>query len=140
MVTLKSSKTQMMHTHASRAKTGGSVSTHNLDDQEAEEMNTMFRRSGKRSETKHERFEHEELLFVSPQESPNRSAASQICPELEEDLGEGVSEGEAPETMTAAAGLSQSRSLSSKAARAVEKYSFFKQYLSVSCLISPGKK
>lgn len=128
-----------MHTHASRAKTRGSVSTHHLDDdKEAKEKNAMFRRSGKLSETKPER---EELLFVPSQEPPNESADRRICPEVEEDLVATASEGEAPETMTAAAGLSQSRSLASKAARVVERYSFFwKQYLSVSCLIYLGKK
>lgn len=138
MVALKSRKTQKMHTHAPRAKTGGSFSTHRLDDdKEAEEKNSMFRQSGKLSETKHER---EELLFVPSQEPPNESADRRICPEVEEDVVERASEGEAPETMTAAAGLSQSRSLASKAAKVVERYSFFlKQYLSVSCLIYLGK-
>ena len=142
MVALKSRKIQMMHAHASRAKTKGSVSTHHLDDdKEAEEKKAMFRRSEKLSETKHERFEQEE---VPSQEPPNESAGRRICPEVEEDLAERASEGEAPETMTAAAGLSQSRSLANKAAKVVERYSFYfcflKQYLSVSCLIYLGKK
>lgn len=112
----------MMRTHASRAKTRGSVSTHHLDnDKEAVEKNTMFRQSGKLSKTKHER---EELLSVPSQEPPNESADGRICPEVEEDLVGRASEGDAPETMTAAAGLSQSRSLASKAARVVERYSF----------------
>lgn len=122
MVALKSRKIQMMHAHASRAKTKGSVSTHHLDDdKEAEEKKAMFRRSEKLSETKHERFEQEE---VPSQEPPNESAGRRICPEVEEDLAERASEGEAPETMTAAAGLSQSRSLANKAAKVVERYSF----------------
>lgn len=123
MVALKSRKRQMMLTHASRAKTRGSVSTHHLDDdKEAEEKKTIFRRSGKLSETNHER---EELLFVPSQELPNESADGRICSEVEEDLVERASEGDAPEIMTAAAGLSQSRSLASKAARVVERYGFF---------------
>lgn len=84
----------------------------------------MLHLSEKLSETKHERFELEKLLFLPSQEPPNESASRQFCLELEEDLVEGTSEGEAPETMTAAVGLSQSRSLASKAARAVERYSF----------------
>lgn len=82
----------------------------------------MFHRSEKLSETNHERFEQEE---VPSQEPPNESAGRRICPEVEEDLAERASEGEAPETMTAAAGLSQSRSLANKAAKVVERYSFF---------------
>lgn len=109
----------MMLTHASRAKTRGSVSTHHLDDdKEAEEKKTIFRRPGKLSETNHAR---EELLFVPSQELPNESADGRICSEVEEDLVERASEGDAPEIMTAAAGLSQSRSLASKAARVVER-------------------
>lgn len=91
--------------------------------EETKEKNTIIRRPGKLSETKDERFEREKLQFFPSQEPPNQSAGRQICSELE-DLVEGASEGEAPETITAAAGLSQSQSLASKAARAVERYSF----------------
>lgn len=97
------------------------ISTHHLDEV-MKEKNSSFRRPGKVSETKHERFESEKLPSLEP---PNQSAGRQICSELE-DIVEGASEGEAPERITAAAGLSQSRSLASKAARAVEKYCFLK--------------
>lgn len=114
-----------MYTHASRAKSRGSISTHHLgDDKEVEGKSTMLHLSEKLSEPKHERFDREELLFLPSQEPPDESECRQFCLELEEYLVEGTSEGEAPETMTAAAGLSQSRSLASKAARAVERYSF----------------
>lgn len=84
----------------------------------------MSRRSGRKlSETTKD--EGDELPFVpSQQEPPNESTDRRIGPELDEDLlvdERASSEGEAPETMTAAAGLSQSRNLASKAARVLER-------------------
>lgn len=99
------------------------------DDKEEDEKNkiTMSRPSGRKLSEKTTKDEgEEELPFVpSKQEPHNESKDRRIGPEVDEDLlvddDERASEGEAPETMTAAAGLSQSRSLASKAARVLER-------------------
>lgn len=92
----------------------------------------MSRPSGRKLSEKTTKDEgEEELPFVPSKQEPlaNESTVRRIGPEVDEDLliddDERASEGEAPETMTAAAGLSQSRSLASKAARVLERYSFF---------------
>lgn len=118
-----------MDIHASMGKKGvGRVS-------EVEETRTISSRTGRLSAKKNERFEHEELAFIPPQVPSNESAGTQTPQEPDENLVEGESGGEAPETITAVDGLNESRSFASKAARAVERYSFLIQYLSDSFLI-----
>lgn len=125
MVLLESSTTQMRGTHASMQKKDvGWVSTPHLDDEDVEETSTISSRSGRISETKSEPFECEELAFFPPQVPSDESAGIQICQEPDNHLVEGESEAEAPEIITAAVGLHQSRSLASKAARAIERYRF----------------
>lgn len=70
----------------------------------------------------------EALQFVRSQQEPppNESTDRRIGPEIDEDLlvdddEKAIEEEEAPEIMTAAAGLNQSRSLASKAARVLER-------------------
>lgn len=91
----------------------GRVLTHRLDDDEVEEARTLSSRSGMLSKTKRGRVECEV--------PSTESTGAQICQKLDDNRDGGESEGEAPETMTAAAGLNQSRNLASKAARAVER-------------------
>lgn len=121
----ESSKTQMRGTHTSTQKKDvGRVSTPHLDDEDVGETSTISSRSGRISEKKYERFESEELEFFPPKVPSDESAGIQICQEPDDNLVEGESEGEAPETITAAVGLHQSRSLARKAARAIERYRF----------------
>lgn len=139
MVLLISHKTQMMDTDATKEKDCGSVSTHYLSDEKVEETTTKSSRSGRLYQTEYERSKREKLAFFPLQVPSNESSGIQICQEPEYNLVEEESEGEAPEATTAAAGLHQSRSLASKAGKAIGRYSFF-DALSILFLINLDKK
>ena len=121
----ESSKTQMRGTHASMQKKDvGWVPTPQLNHEDVEAIITISSRSGRIIETKYDRFECEESAFFPLQVPSDESAGVQICQEPDNNPVEEESEAEAPEIITAAVGLYQSRSLVSKAAKAIERYRF----------------
>lgn len=142
MVLPESSKTEMRGTQDSiRKKDVGWVSTPHLDHEDVEATNIISSRSGRLSETKYERFEGEELAIFPLQVPSDESVGVQICQEPYHNPVEGEGEAEAPEIITSVVGLQQSRSLVSKASRAIERYRFLpRNHCPVDLLSNPCRQ